>query len=212
MAPHTSLPKKGRGAQPEVSNILLSAAGRGQPVPRATLGGRGLQGKDGRAPARRDLQQRGHTREGQSHHPAATGDSRAPRWLRAGWGDKTPQDIEAQRKGHYPPRPQAHTQSVPKHAGIRAPVPISTGRANKSKPQQRLGDSRGGERAQLLSGAGKEPRTEGEAATGRGEHPQGRGTPLRTPYLPAGATHVSGAATEANPGAHGGCRKDMASR
>lgn len=112
------LPRKGHGAQPEVSNILPSAAGRGQPVPRATMGGWGLQGEDGCAPARHDLQRRGHTQEGQSHHPAGTGDSWAPRWLQVGWGDKTPQDIEAWRKGHYPPPPQAHTQSIPKHTGF----------------------------------------------------------------------------------------------
>lgn len=49
-----------------------SVAGRGQPVPRATMGCWGLQGKDGCAPTRCDQQQREHMQAGAGGDKATT--------------------------------------------------------------------------------------------------------------------------------------------
>lgn len=79
--PTPASPKRAK----KVSKLLPSAAGRGQPVPRATMGGRGPQGEHGRAPARRDLQQKGGTHgRGRATTQQGHGDPRAPRRLRAG--------------------------------------------------------------------------------------------------------------------------------
>lgn len=96
----------------------------------------------------------------------------------SGWGGvtklhKTSRHREKATTPHLPRRTHRASQST---QGSEHPSLLARG-ANKSKPQEGLGGSQGAERAQLLSGAGEEPRTEGEAATGRGEHPLGPGHP-----------------------------------
>lgn len=204
MAPRASLPKKGQRFPTSF------------PLP---------QGEDGRAPGRRDLQRRGDTREGQRHHPAGTGDPRAPRRLQAGWGgDKTPRDIEAQRKGHYPPRPQAHThahRASQSTQGSQHPALLARGwglinpnlrRGLGGLPRGQKGLSSRQEQARRRGQQGKQQ--QGEESI-----PRGRGTPLCTPYLPASATRTCPGrpprqirAAAAKVGARRGCRKDMASR
>lgn len=134
-----------------------------------------------------------------------------------GWGGVTKLHETSRHRG------KATASHLPRHAhrasqstqGSQHPSLSARGH-NKPKPREGLGDSReGGKRSQLLSGALKEARTGGGAATGRREHPPGPGHPSGH-TLPARQclTRVSWAAPEANPGstAHGGCRKDMASR
>lgn len=161
---------------------------------------------------------RGTTQQGLEIHGLPGGSGRG------GGGDKTPRDIEAQRKGHYPPRPQAHThahRASQSTQGSQHPALLARGwglinpnlrRGLGGLPRGQKGLSSRQEQARRRGQQGKQQ--QGEEII-----PRGRGTPLCTPYLPASATRTCPGrpprqirAAAAKVGARRGCRKDMASR